>query len=108
MARRDRLLRFNRQHGAEQPTDRCELERAGWRTTLEYRENHSRGRDGRLQHLQVEWFAVAERESGGDGPTVVTATGSTVDKVWSRLRTQAEVADVSARRARESVRVLAV
>lgn len=108
MARRPRSSLLNRQHGAVLPVDRRALERSGWRTTLEYRENHVRGRDGRLQHVETVWHAEAEREpaDGHDGPTVVSATASSVDKVWSRLRTQAEVADVRARRRREQVRVL--
>lgn len=96
--------RLRRHHGADQHHDRCELERAGWRTTLEYRENHVRGRDGMLLQLQVVWCAEAERDGspGGAGPTVITATGSTLDKVWSRLRTAAELADVKARRERST------
>lgn len=84
-----------RRHGAARPGDRGELERAGWRTTLEYRENHVRGPDGRLRRLEVQWRAEAEREvsDGGGEPIVIWACGSTVDKVWSRLRMQADIAD---------------
>ncbi len=86
-----------RPHGAVQHGDRRELERAGWRTTLDYRENLVRDRGGRLREVQVVWRAEAERESpGGGGPVVVWARGSTVDKVWSRLRSQADVVDVAA------------
>ena len=83
-----------RQHGAVQHADRCELEHDGWRTTLEYRENHVRGRDGRLRQLHVQWHAVAERVDDGGSLSVISAEGSTVDKAWSRLRLQAELADV--------------
>lgn len=93
------LIGGRRQHGAIQHVDRRQLERAGWRTTLEYRENHVRGRDGRLRQLHVEWHAVAERSALGSdrAPLVITASGSTVDKAWSRLRLGAELADVEAR-----------
>jgi hypothetical protein len=83
-----------RQHGAVQHTDRCELENDGWRTTLEYRENHVRGRDGRLRQLHVQWHAVAERVDDDGSLSVISAQGSTVDKAWSRLRLQAELAAV--------------
>ncbi len=55
-----------------------------------------RGRDGRLTHLQIVWHAEAERDREG-GPAVVTATASTVDKVWSRLRTSADLAGIRTR-----------
>jgi hypothetical protein len=48
-------IRLHRAHGAAQHVDRRELEHDGWRTTLEYRENHVRARDGRLTQLQVVW-----------------------------------------------------
>ena len=52
-----------RQHGAVlQQSDRRELERIGWRTTLEFRENNTRGRDGRLLQVEEIWHAEAERE----------------------------------------------
>ena len=93
------LIGGRREHGATQHADRRQLEREGWRTTLEYRENHARGRDGRLRHVHVEWQAVAERSTLGDrrAPRVITASGSTLDKAWSRLRLAAELADVAAR-----------
>ena len=44
-----RSERWPRRHGVLlEPTDRRALERAGWRTTLDYRENHLRARDGQL------------------------------------------------------------
>jgi hypothetical protein len=83
-----------RQHGSVQQFDRCELERSGWRTTLDYQENHVRGRDGRLEQLHVVWRAEAERV-GRDGVTqVVAASGSTLAKAWSRLRAEADLAEV--------------
>ena len=94
---RQRLLR-QRQHGAilQQP-DRRELERAGWRTTLEFRENNMRGRDGRLLQVEEIWHAEAEREpsNGRDrGVDFIHATAESVDEVWSKLRRRAELADV--------------
>jgi hypothetical protein len=105
---RQRLLR-QRQHGAIlQQADRRELERAGWRTTLEFRENNVRGRDGRLLQVEEIWHAEAERDpvqrAAGDlahgsdrGVDFVHATAESVDEVWSKLRRQAELADVRRR-----------
>ena len=103
-------LRRERQHGAvlEQP-DRRDLERSGWRTTLEFRENNVRGRDGRLLEVEAVWHAEAERDSGRAsgrgvpvfssmgperGVDVITATAGDVDEVWAKLRLEAELADV--------------
>jgi hypothetical protein len=90
---RQRLLR-QRQHGAvlQQP-DRRALERAGWRTTLEFRENNVRGRDGRLLQVEEIWHAEAERDPRR-GVDFIHATAESVDEVWSKLRRQAELADV--------------
>jgi hypothetical protein len=92
---RQRLLR-QRRHGAIlQQTDRRELERAGWRTTLEFRENNVRGRDGRLLQVEEIWYAEAERDPRGvRGADFIHATAESVDGVWSKLRRQAELADV--------------
>jgi hypothetical protein len=105
---RQRLLR-QRQHGAIlQQADRRELERGGWRTTLEFRENNVRGRDGRLLQVEEIWHAEAEREPAqrtdadladgvGRGVDFVHATAESVDEVWAKLRRQAELADVRRR-----------
>ena len=94
---RQRLLR-QRQHGAVlQQSDRRELERIGWRTTLEFRENSTRGRDGRLLQVEEIWHAEAERNPSGRGERGVDfihATAESVDDVWAKLRRQAELADV--------------
>jgi hypothetical protein len=96
-------IRRERQHGAViQQHDRRDLERAGWRTTLDYRENLIRGRDGRLLQVEPVWHAEAERSDAGrwgsagseQGVDFITATAETVDAVWSRLRVEAELADV--------------
>lgn len=90
---RQRLLR-QRQHGAIlEQADRRELERAGWRTTLEFRENLLRGRDGRLLQVEEVWYAEAER-SGPDGLDVIHAAAESLDDAWAKLRRRAEIADV--------------
>lgn len=73
------------------------LERAGWRTTLDYRENHIRGRDGRLLEVQPTWTAEAERYDGD--LVVATASGETVEEAWARLRF-----DIESNRATRAVR----
>jgi hypothetical protein len=94
---RQRLAR-QRQHGAIlAQTDRRELERAGWRTTLEFRENNVRGRDGRLLQVEEIWHAEAERDGvtrASMGVDFVHATAESVDEVWAKLRRQAELADI--------------
>ena len=89
-------IRRERQHGAViQQQDRRDHERAGWRTTLDYRENLVRARDGRLLQVEPVWHAEAERSDGGRrGIDFITATAESVDAVWSRLRIEAELADV--------------
>ena len=99
-----------RKHGAVlQQHDRRDLERAGWRTTLDYRENLIRARDGRLLQVEPVWHAEAERsdrarwgetdvlqgpERPQRGLDFITATAETVDAVWARLRVEAELADI--------------
>ena len=71
-----------RRHGAVlQPAERRELERDGWRTTLDYRENHVRGLDGRLLRVDPVWVAVAERYD--DELRVATADAPTADEAWA-------------------------
>jgi hypothetical protein len=91
-----------RRHGLTlEPADRRALERAGWRTTLDYRENHVRGRDGRLLEVVPAWTAEAERF---DGDLVVSsAVGATADDAWALLRVEVE-ADRS--RATSRIRLL--
>ncbi len=73
-----------RQHGPVlEPAERRTLERDGWRTTLDYRENHVRGLDGRLLRVEPVWVAEAERY---DGEVVVaSATGCTAEAAWHQL-----------------------
>jgi hypothetical protein len=88
-----------RRHGVVlEPVDRRHLERAGWRTTLDYRENHVRGRDGRLLEVLPTWTAEAERYDGE--LAIATASGTTPEEAWSRLRSEVE-----ASRARTNPRV---
>lgn len=83
--------RRERRHGdVLAPADRRALERAGWRTTLEYREDHVRGRDGRLVRVRPVWVAEAERYGGPVRYASVTA--ASVEDVWARLRAEAGVA----------------
>jgi hypothetical protein len=87
-----------RQHGAIlQQADRRELERVGWRTTLEFRENNVRARDGRLLQVEEIWHAEAERgmaRRDGGGMDLIYATAESVDEVWAKLRHQAELVDL--------------
>jgi hypothetical protein len=88
-----------RRHGLHlEPADRRALERAGWRTTLDYRENHVRGRDGRLLEVLPAWTAEAERFDGE--LSFAAAVGATVEEVWSQLRQ-----DVEAGRAKTTSRL---
>ena len=73
-----------------QPADRARLEAAGWRTTLEYRENHVRGIDGVLDAVEVEWRAECERSDEQGSVDVLSARGSNPAASWRRLRAAAE------------------
>jgi hypothetical protein len=78
-----------------EPADRRALERDGWRTTLDYRENHVRGRDGRLLEAVPTWTAEAERY---DGELVfVSAAGTTIEEAWAQLLADVEEARAAAR-----------
>jgi hypothetical protein len=81
---RDPALRPRRHGPCLEPVDRRDLERAGWRTMLDYRENHLRGRDGRLVEVEAVWIAEAERFDGA--MVVASATGASVEEAWAALR----------------------
>ena len=99
MAMALRLDRRYRRHGVTlEPADRRALERAGWRTTLEFRENHLRGRDGRLLEVEETWMAEAERFDGAF--QVFAAEASTADEAWAVLRDDIETARRPASRVR--------
>ena len=72
--------------------DRRDLERAGWRTILDYRENHVRARDGRLVEVEAVWVAEAERFDGA--MVVASAMGSTVEEAWAQLRSDIDCSRV--------------
>jgi hypothetical protein len=75
-------------------TDRRALERAGWRTTLEFRENNVRGRDGRLLRVEERWYGEAEHDAGA---VFVQAAAGSVDEVWSALRHRVQSAGLQQR-----------
>ena len=61
--------------------------------TLDYRENHVRGRDGRLLRVEPVWIAEAERF---DGQVVVaSAEGETAEEAWAQLRADIDAAKVT-------------
>ena len=75
--------------------DRRLLERAGWRTLLDYRENHVRSADGTLLHVVPQWTAEAERLEHRDGAArtlVATVTACSRDEAWALLRRAARSA----------------
>ncbi|MEO7371064.1 MAG: hypothetical protein ABI949_05305 [Ilumatobacteraceae bacterium] len=81
---RDPALRPRRHGECIGPVDRRALERAGWRTMMDYRENHVRGRDGRLVAVEAVWVAEAERFDGM--MVVASATGPNIEEAWAALR----------------------
>ena len=80
-----------RRHGSTEPVDRLRLEQAGWRTTLDYRENHCRDLDGILSAVESHWRGEAERVGAGGEVVVLAANGPSPVTVWRRLRIEAEV-----------------
>lgn len=83
--------RRTRRHGVVEPSDRVALEADGWRTTLDYRENHVRDVNGALEGVETHWRGEAER-AGADGRVrVLAVVGPTPARVWRRLRMEAEV-----------------
>jgi hypothetical protein len=56
------------------------LEAAGWRTWLEYQENHHRAEDGRMVAVDARWVVELER---GDGASIVVAAASPA-AAWRR------------------------
>ena len=74
-----------RRHGpVVEPEDRRQLERDGWRTTIDYRENHVRGRNGQLLEVEPVWTAEAERFDGQ--LSMASAVAATAELAWSVLR----------------------
>ena len=85
---RDPALRPRRHGTCLEPVDRRALERAGWRTMMDYRENHVRGRDGLLVGVEAVWIAEAERFDGA--MRVASAIGASVEEAWATLRADIE------------------
>jgi hypothetical protein len=82
-----------RRHGVFlEPQSRRELERAGWRTTLDFRENHVRGLDGQLLRVEPVWIAEAERYVGD--VEVASAEGSSAEAAWLLLADRVASSDV--------------
>jgi hypothetical protein len=76
---------YPRRHGpVVEPEDRRLLERAGWRTTIDYRENHVRSRDGQLLEVEPVWTAEAERFDGQ--LSMASAVAVTAEAAWRYLR----------------------
>lgn len=73
------------------------LEQAGWRTTLDFRENHRRDGDGVLSEVVQRWRGDAERSGPDGGVIVLCVEGPTPTAVWQRLRREAEVDGVDGR-----------
>lgn len=65
---------------------------------MDYRENHVRGRNGRLVEIEAVWIAEAERFDGQ--MVVASATGANVEEAWAALR-----ADINDARVRTLSRV---
>src|ERR1700710_1803355 len=87
---------YPRRHGPVlEPDDRRYLERAGWRTTLDYRENHIRSRSGPLLGGGPVWRAEAERFD--DAPASASATGATAEEAWQLLRVEIDAERVQHR-----------
>ena len=75
------------------------MERDGWRTLLDYRENHVRDSDGTLLHVVPQWTAEAERiVRNADGPRALLATVTSCSRTeaWALLRRAAAEAVSSA------------
>jgi hypothetical protein len=94
--RRHRRRAHGRDPVAVEHADRRALESAGWRTLLEYRENHVRSEDGTLVAIRPRWTGEAELDLGGrpggrTGRRVLVATATAADPtaVWADLRRQA-------------------
>jgi hypothetical protein len=79
--------RRRRHRSVSRHADRRLLEAAGWRTLLEYRENHVRDADGMLLAVLPQWTGEAER--GGPAARsvaqVMTATADSPAAVWAEL-----------------------
>ena len=81
---------MRRRHTSSSPDpDRRALERRGWRTLLDYREDHIRDDDGVLLVVLPRWTAEAEQPNGRVVAASVTSHGP--GDVWRRVREAARV-----------------
>lgn len=74
------------------------LERRGWRTTLDYRENIVRDSGGRLIGVMPMWRAEGEQWLDTTLPPFVSATATTVDEAWRGLRRVVQAAGAAEHR----------
>ena len=72
------------------------LERAGWRTWLDYCENHVRRPDGELVAIEPRWTAEAERVEGER--MFASATAPTIADAWAKLRITVAALEVTPHR----------
>jgi hypothetical protein len=79
-ARIERASHVRRHRSTLRQLDRRWLERGGWRTTLEFRENHIRSIEGRLLGTESMWVAEAEFEG-----RVIAAIERSESRAWARL-----------------------
>lgn len=79
-----------RRHVQRQPFDRRELERRGWRTTLEYQENHERDGSGVLGAVDAQWRAEGEQIDAAGDVIALVAVAASPAAAWRRLRVAAE------------------
>jgi hypothetical protein len=70
--------------------DRRALERGGWRTLLDYREDHIRDSDGALVAVVPRWTAEAEHTDGR--VVAASVTEGDPEGVWRLLRRRVSAA----------------
>ena len=80
--------RSRRHRSTLRQLDRRALERDGWRTTLEFRENHARLDTGQLIDVEPFWMAEAERDG-----VVISVAARSESRAWSRLLAEARVSE---------------
>src|ERR1700709_923801 len=90
---------YPRRHGPVlEPDDRRYLERAGWRTTLDYRENHLRSRSGQL--LEAVPAGTAEAERFDEQPATASVSAATAGEAWQLLRDEIDAQRIQLRTSR--------
>lgn len=83
------------------PPARRELERRGWRTTVDYVENHERALDGRLLGVRSHWVTVAEHDGFPSAP--IAARCGDLGSAWDQLLDRAMVQAATAQQAAEPI-----